>query len=171
MTATEIFGRLTAEQASDVLNWLAENERNAYRSTAAMLATRRKLRPVFLERKPRNERNRWMAEALAKTQNTDLALEILQVWTLGKNEKLVCDFLDALEIPHDGKGLIDELPAEPSADRVAKAVELILGKHGAVDVCVYLHLFSDMDEGRWPTLKSMLASNPALTLEPVATLA
>lgn len=54
-----------------------------------------------------------MREALSKPGNADLALEILQVWVLGKNERMVCDFLDALGIKHDGKGLIEEMPAEP----------------------------------------------------------
>ena len=113
MTAIEIFGQMSAPQASEILNWLLENDREAYRSCAGMLATRRKLRPVFVERKPREERNLWMREALSKPANADLALEILQVWVLGKNERMVCDFLDALGVEHDGKGLIEELPAEP----------------------------------------------------------
>jgi hypothetical protein len=94
------------------LNWLAENDRNAYKSAAGMLATRRKLRPIFVERKPRDERNQWIKDSLARPANADLALEILQVWTLGCNERMVCDFLDQLGIAHNGKGLIDELPPE-----------------------------------------------------------
>jgi hypothetical protein len=163
MTANEIFGRMSAPQASEILNWLHDNDRHAYRSCAGMLASRRKLRPVFVERKPREERNLWMREALLKATNGDLALEILQVWVLGKNERMVCDFLDALKIKHDGKGLIDDLPAEPGADKVSAAVEAILAKYPAAEVSIYLNLFAGMDDSGWPELKNLLASHPAFS--------
>ena len=168
MTAIEIFGRMSAPQASEILNWLHDNDRHAYRSCAGMLATRRKLRPVFVERKPREERNLWMREALLKPSNGDLALEILQVWVLGKNERMVCDFLDALKIPHDGKGLIDDLPSEPPAEKVSDAVEAILSNYPAAEVSIYLNLFAGMDDSGWSGLKKILTSHPDLSAEAVA---
>lgn len=165
MTATEIFGRLNGAQAGEVLNWLAENDRNAYKSAAGMLATRRKLRAVFVERKPKEERNQWMKDSLSRASNADLALEILQVWTLGSNERMVCDFLDTLNIAHDGKGLIDELPSEPAGEGVTKAVDLLISKYPAHSVFVYLHLFSGMDSDRWPILRELLAQRPELSAD------
>ena len=168
MTAIEIFGQMSAPQASEILNWLLENDREAYRSCAGMLATRRKLRPVFVERKPREERNLWMREALSKPANADLALEILQVWVLGKNERMVCDFLDALGVEHDGKGLIEELPAEPEASKVTAALDAIVSKYPPAEVSIYLNLFVGMDETGWPTLKGLLASHPAFAAQKLA---
>lgn len=165
MTAIEIFGRISATQASEILNWLHENDRQAYRSCAAMLATRRKLRPVFVERKPRDERNLWMREALSKVANADLALEILQVWVLGKNERMVCDFLDALGIDHDGKGLIEEMPSEPEHQKVSAAIESILSKYPPAEVSIYLHLFAGMEETGWPKLREILTTHPAFVSE------
>jgi hypothetical protein len=94
----------------------------------------------------------------------DLALETLQIWVLGKNERLVCDFLDALAIKHDGKGLIDDLPAEPDAKKVSAAVEAILAKYSPEDVWIYLHLFAGMDTP-WPHLKGLLMTHPAFAPE------
>jgi len=165
MTATEIFGRLNGTQAGEVLNWLAENDRNAYKSAAGMLATRRKLRAIFVERKPKDERNQWMKDSLSRPANADLALEILQVWTLGSNERMVCDFLDALNIAHNGKGLIDELPSEPAGENVGKAVDLLVAKYPAHSVFVYLHLFSGMAPEKWPVLKGLLATRSELSAE------
>ena len=167
MTATEIFGRLSAEQSGEVLNWFAENDRPAYKSCAAMLATRRKLRPVYVERKPRDEKNLWIKESLARPGNADLALELLQVWTLGCNEKMVCEFLDALAIPHNGKGLIDDLPVEPDGERVVKAFGSLVGSYPASAVFVYLNLFTSMDASGWPVLRGLLESNPVLSGESV----
>jgi len=162
MTAPEIFGVLSASQSAEILNWLANHDRPAYRNCASMLATRRKLRPVFVERKPRDEKNQWMQDALTRPANADLALEILQVWTLGNNLAMVAEFLDALAISHDGKGLIDQIPSEPPAEKVQSAVEALLANHGVFQVFVYLHLFAGMDEEGWLTLKGLLATHPAL---------
>lgn len=130
-----------------------------------MLATRRKLRPVFVERKPRPERNLWIKDALSKPPNADLALETLQIWTLGHNEILVCDFLDALAIPHNGKGLIDDLPGEPGVAVVIAAFEKVVSAHPAIPVFVYLHLFCGMSPDGWPVLKRLLAGDSRLSPE------
>lgn len=165
MTPTEIFRRLPADEADALLSWFAAHDRNAYRSCSSMLATRRKLRPVFVERKPRPERNLWIKDALSKAPNADLALETLQIWTLGHNEALVCEFLDALSIPHNGKGLIDDLPAEPGEEVVKAAFEKIVAAHPAISVFVYLHLFCGMSPDGWPVLKGLLAEDNRLSPE------
>lgn len=103
-----------------------------------------------------------MQDALTRPANADLALEILQVWTLGNNLAMVAEFLDALAISHDGKGLIDQIPSEPSAEKVQSAVEALLANHGVFPVFVYLHLFAGMDDEGWLTLKGLLATHPAL---------
>lgn len=167
MTPNDIFARMGSGHADEVLGWLSENDRPAYKSCGSMLASRRKLRPVFVERKPRAERNQWMKDALARPANADLAAETLQLWTLGCNERVVCDFLDALGIAHDGKGLIDEVPAEPQADKVRAAVNGLLSNHSAMAVYVYLHLFSSMSPDAWPALRGILEEHDGLRAEAV----
>lgn len=156
-----------AGHADGILGWLAENDRSAYKSCGGMLATRRKLRPVFVERKPRAERNLWMKDALSRPANADLAAETLQLWTLGCNGQVVCDFLDALGIEHDGKGVIEEVPSEPDAAKVRSAVDGLLSKHQGTAVFVYLHLFSSMSPDTWPVLRGILEDHDGLRPESV----
>jgi hypothetical protein len=170
MTPNDIFARMGPRQADDLLGWLAENDRPAYKSCGGMLAARRKLRPVFVERKSRTERIQWMKDALARPANADLAAETLQLWTLGANEKVVCDFLDSIGIAHDGKGLLDEVPAEPAIEKVDNAVDLLLSNHGAMAVFIYLHLFSSMSPDTWPRLRGILEEHELLRPELVFSL-
>jgi len=162
MTAHELFPALTNSETEGIFGWLHENDRVAYRTCVGMLATRRKLRPVFVERKPREERHIWMKEALAKPGNNDLAQEILQAWTLGANTGMVCEFLDRLKIAHDGKGLVEEIPPQPPEADVAAAVAQIAGKHPAANVFVYLHLLVGTGMAEWPALTAILAADPVL---------
>lgn len=166
MTSHELFARFSSGEATEVLAWLQENDKAAYKTMAGLLATRRKLRPVFVERKPREERNLWIKEALGKPANSDLAAEILQAWIMGAHGQMVCSFLDSLKIPHDGKGLIESLPAEPPAEDVERAVEELFSKFPAPAVRAYLHLFSSMDMTEWPRLSALVSTDPRLCPNP-----
>ncbi|MCX6968758.1 MAG: hypothetical protein NTV93_01215 [Verrucomicrobia bacterium] len=166
MTVYELFARLSSAETSGIMEWLQENDRSAYKTCAGLLAGRRKLRPVFVERKPKAERNAWMAENLGKPANADMATEILQSWILGAHGAMVCGFLDSLKIPHDGKGLIETLPPEPPAGGIDKAVEALLATYPEGAVVVYLNLFVSMDMTEWPHLKALVSTDPRLCPKP-----
>lgn len=165
MTAHDLFAHLSIDQADEVLGWLHDQNRNAYRTCAGMLAARRKLRPVFVERKPREERHAWMKNAFARPTNNDIATEILQTWILGAHEKMICDFLETLGVSHDGKGLVETFPAEPPAADVARAVDGIFQNHPRTAVVIYLNLFIGMKIADWPELEKMVSSDPRLCPE------
>jgi len=80
---------------------------------------------------------------------------------------MLCDFLDALEIKHSEDGTVDELPAEVSKEKIAAAVEQLLGKYPAESVAIYLHAFREMDSAvQWPALDEVLANDPRLKFGP-----
>ncbi|HEY5792333.1 MAG TPA: hypothetical protein VIS74_03480, partial [Chthoniobacterales bacterium] len=126
MHAHEIFQQLSAEGSAALFEHLYTADRPAYRAAAQILAARRKLRPIFVERKPRPERDQWLREALSRRPNEDAALEVLQAWLLGAHRDLICTFLDDMGVGHDGKGLIEELPDEPPEAKLAGGVDRLL---------------------------------------------
>lgn len=162
MTAHELFQTSSAEKSSEVVRYLRTTDRDSYRAVMKLVAERRKLRPVFLEKKPGDEQIRWVAEALGKKNNEDLALEVLQNWILEAHSEMVLQFLDQLGIEHDGKGVIEETPKEPEAETVSNGVEQLLTKHDPETVRIYLQLFIEMDRESWPNLASILESHPQL---------
>jgi hypothetical protein len=166
MIAHELFATYSPGEAGEVFTWLYENDKAAYKTTVGMLATRRKLRPIFVERKPRDERHAWMREALSRPANADLATEILQAWILGAQAGLVCHFLDALNVPHDGNGMLEELPAEPDRPAVEAAIDGLFAKYPAVAARTYLNLFSSMDMTEWPGLRALVKTDSRLCPKP-----
>ncbi len=163
LTAHEIFSGLAPAEAHELLESLHEANKPAYKGVVQATAARRKLRPVFLERKPRAERHQWMQGVLGQPASEDLALEILQNWLLGPQRAVLSDFLDALEIRHED-GLIDDIPPQPPREKVDAAVEAIAAKHPALAVKVYLNLFQPLDAGAWPDLDALLVIDPRLAL-------
>ena len=166
MKAHEIVQRLPDEAASEIFLYLYQNDKRAYRACLEVLASRRKLRPVILERKIRAERHSWMRAELARKANEDAATEVLQTWLLGAHPQLICSFLDSLGIPHDGRGLIDTLPPQPAKERLQEAIDRLIENHSRSAAIAYLHLFCEMDIADWPILKEIISQDSRLCLAP-----
>ena len=86
---------------------------------------------------------------------------LLRGWLLKKHTALLKDFLDALGVPHKD-GVVDDLPETMNDLKLHAAVDGVLAKHPAEPVIVYLHAFYEMNEARWPNLKTMLETDPRL---------
>lgn len=162
MKAYEILQNLPDDAAGEVFQHLYDNDKPAYKACLQLLASRRKLRPVILERKSRAERHVWLRTELGRKANDDASTEVLQTWLLGAHKALVCEFLDELGVAHNGHGLLETLPTEPSKEKLAAAINHLFEKHPAPAVFAYLHLFAEMDIADWPALKEILAAEPRL---------
>lgn len=164
----EIFAQMPAGTAASLFAFLFEKEKPLYKAAIDSLAKQRKLRPIFVERKPREERHQWMKETLSRKQSESVAAHMLQIWLVGEHKQVLCDFLDALSIPHDENGTMDNLPPAPEKEMLVAAVQTLLDKHDAGVVAVYLHAFQALDESGWPTLEALLSEDPRLQLNPAA---
>ena len=173
MKASEIFQRLSPTTAEQVFTHLQETDKPTYKAALQTLAAQRKLRPVFVERKPRPERHAWMQAALGRPQGEQIAGNLLQMWLLGSQAPMLCDFLDSLGIPHDEHGGIDSLPDCPPPEKLDAAIDALLAKYPPEAVAAYLHCFQGMDIAGWPPLAEKLASDERLRLPaaPAATAA
>ena len=161
----ELFAKMPAAVAAQIFTHIGENEKNLLKATIDTLASQRKLRPIFVERKPKNDRFAWMQEALGRKQNEGVAAHLLQIWLVGAHSKLLCDFLDGLGIAHDEHGTIEELPSAPDKAKLAEVVTGLFEKHDPAVVAIYLHAFQATDDqGGWSTLEELLAEEPRLKL-------
>ncbi len=160
----EIFAQMPEETSAKLFTFLLEKEKPLYKATIDSLAKQRKLRPVFIERKPRNERAVWLKETLGRRASESIAAHLLQIWLVGEHKQILCDFLDALGITHDENGTIDTMPPSPAKADIAKAVQTLFEKHDPGVVVVYLHAFQALDETGWPALEELLHEDERLRL-------
>ena len=121
--------------ATDILQFTFESDKPAYKATLAAVAQARHVRPVFLERQPREARHAAM----------------------------LVDFLNALEIKNE-EGVVEDLPAMVEDAKLKAAVELLAGKYPHEVVAVYLNAFNDMNTAGWANLKAILESDARLQL-------
>lgn len=149
--------------ALEIIEYTFANDKQLYHAALDAVAQSRKLRPVFLERQPRQERHSAMALSLTRPGLELAADGLLRSFLLKKHTALLTDFLDALKIPHE-KGAVEDLPASVEDDPLRLAVEGLLAKHPPEVVALYLHAFSGMNETRWPNLDALLENDPRLKL-------
>ena len=164
MKCYEVFGKLSPELTNEIFAYLLEFEKPVYKAMVQNIASRRKLRPVFIERKPKQERHLWLHQALSLKSADDLTMQLLQIWLLGAQREMICEFLDSLGIEHDGKGVVDNLPAAPSRERLDQTISKLLEKRSPEAVALYLHAFQAMDETGWSILDEALATDPRISL-------
>ena len=164
MTPNEIFLQMPESTSSALLGEIYENEKPLYKNLIENLAKQRKLRPVFIERKPRVERFAWLKEALGRRQNEPIAANLLQIWLVSRHSAMLCDFLDSLGIKHDDNGTVEQIPPQPEKAAIETAVSALLEKYEPAIVAVYLHAFQALDETGWPRLNDIIAADPRLHL-------
>jgi hypothetical protein len=161
LTSHELLGFMSPALAQDILTYVYEADKPLYRATLNAVAEARKLRPVFLERQPRPQRQATMLSTLARPALELFTGNLIRVWLLKKG--MLIDFLDALGIEHK-EGVVEDLPETMDDAKLRPAIEAMLAKYPSEAVAVYLHAFSEMNEVNWPTLKQILDSEPRLQL-------
>src|SRR6266849_2476391 len=100
LTSHELLGFMSPQLALEILTYAYESDKPLYRATLAAVAEARKLRPVFLERQPRTQRNATMVATLAKPSMEAVTANLVRTWLLKKYTGMLGDFLSALGIEH-----------------------------------------------------------------------
>ena len=65
---------------------------------------------------------------------------------------MLITFLNTLDIPHDGNGIVNELPETLDKEKLAKAVDELFEKYPAGVASVYLQMFQLQTEDGWDEL-------------------
>jgi hypothetical protein len=159
----ELLGFMSPALAGEILSFVFESEKPTYKATLAAVAQAKHVRPVFLERQPRDQRHASMLASLSKPGLDLAAGTLIRAWLVKKYQPMLSDFLDALEIPNE-KGVVEDLPPGVDDAKLKAAVDVLLGKYPPEAVAVYLNAFNDMNEANWPNLKGLLESEPRLQL-------
>lgn len=165
MKSHEIFQQMSPALAAEIFGYLQQEQKPVLKAAIQGLAEQRRLRAVFVERKPPNERFAWLQAALGRKVSDTVAAHLLQAWLLGAEKPMLCAFLDALGIKHDDDGTVENLPESPPKEKLSEVVRQLLTQYPAEKVAVYLHAFHDMDSSvSWEPLGEVLREEEGLRL-------
>jgi len=165
MRAYQIMQGMSPDLGREMLVYFRDGEhREVYTTTVSTLASQKKLRPVFIQKKPKDAQVDWMLKALGQRGADQVAEHLLQLWLMKEHQVILVDFLDGLGIEHDGDGAVEDLPETLEAGKVKSAVDALLAKHPAEPVAVYLHMFQLQSPGGWDALGEEIASREEFAL-------
>jgi hypothetical protein len=165
MKSYEIFQQMSPALAAEIFGFLNREQKPVMKAAIHGLATARNLRPVYVERKPPNERAIWLQNALSRKTSETAAAQLLHAWLLAGQKAMLCDYLDALEIKHEENGAVETLPDSPPKEKLREVITHLLEKYPAESLAVYLHAFHEMDnEVQWEPLGELLREDERLRL-------
>jgi hypothetical protein len=163
--AHELYTAADPALVTQMLDWFRDNDRNVYKSAVATLAQSRKLRLVFIQKKPLAEQYAWILKTLRVRQSDTIGEHLLQAWFMAGNQPMLAKFCDTMGIAHDGKGSVTgDLPEEIDAAKLDQAVDVLVADHDPKLVALYLHVFNLQTPGGWDALTAKLAADSRLAL-------
>jgi len=165
MHAYELFTAVKPAIITDMFMWMRETDRSLYKTALGSLATNRKLRLPFLQKKPATEQIAWMHKTLKLKTSDMIGEHLLQVYFMKGQNEMLATFCDGLEIPHDGNGQVEgDLPENLDADKLKTAVNSLLEKYDPALVSLYLHTFNIQTPDGWEELSKTLEEDDRLKL-------
>ena len=148
-----------------MLDWFRANDRNVYKSAVATLAANRKLRPVFVEKKPLADQYAWIHKTLKINACDTIGEHLLQAYLMAGQQSLLAMFCDGMGIAHDGRGsVVGDLPKKLDAERLDATIERLVGVFEPKLLTLYLRCFNLQVPGGWPELTAKLESDSRLVL-------
>ena len=163
LTSHELFGFMSPALAGEIIAFIHDTDKPAYKAALKAVADARHLRPVFLERQPRPQQHATLLSTLTRPSSELLAGSVLRQWLVKKHSAMLVDFLNSLGIPHKD-GVVDDLPPSMEDDKLKAAVDVLVAKYPPEVVAVYLNAFNDMNEANWGNLKAILENDKRLQL-------
>jgi hypothetical protein len=163
--AHELYAAVDPALVTQMLDWFRANDRNVYKSAVATLAANRKLRPVFVEKKPLADQYAWIHKTLKINACDTIGEHLLQAYLMAGQQSLLAMFCDGMGIAHDGRGsVVGDLPKKLDAERLDATIERLVGVFEPKLLTLYLRCFNLQVPGGWPELTAKLESDARLVL-------
>ncbi|MGC6458158.1 MAG: hypothetical protein ACON4R_07285 [Akkermansiaceae bacterium] len=164
MKAFEVYQQIDPALVSDMFLWLRENERQLYKSAVASLTAARKLRPIFVEKKPVPEQIAWLHKTLKLRTSDTIGEHLFQAYFMKGQQQLLIAFCDGLGIEHDGEGSVEgSLPDTLDDEKLKSTIDTLLEGNDAKLITLYLHIFNLQTESGWENLGKLLEEDERLT--------
>lgn len=164
MKAYYIYQKADEQTIANILDWMRNEERAVYRAAVRELAALKKIRPQYVQQKPLAEQYAWLHKNLQWIPSVEIGDHLLQVWLIRKHRNMLVDFLNDLDIAHNGHGIVDVLPDTLDDEKLAKAVNRLFEKYSPGVASVYLQMFQLQRDKGWDNLSKVLAEDPRVTV-------
>ncbi len=165
MKSHEIFTTIDPAVVAEMLDWFRANDKEVYKSVISALASDRKLRPVFVQKKSLPEQYTWVQKTLQLRGCDPIGDQLMQAYLMAAQQKMLGMFCDGLGIEHDGKGSVSgALPKELDPKMLDETIEKLVDIFDPKIFTLYLLCFNMQVAGGYAALTEKLTSDERLKL-------
>lgn len=165
MKSHEIFTKIDPAVVAEMLDWFRANDKDVYKTVISTLASDRKLRPVFVQKKSLSEQYAWVQKTLQLRACDPIGDQLMQAYLMAAQQKMLGMFCDGLGIEHDGKGSVsDALPKELDKAKLDETVDKLVDVFDPKIFTLYLLCFNMQVAGGYAGLTEKLATDDRLKL-------
>lgn len=165
MATCTLWQEIPEELSHEILLAVRDSDKRLYRVVVELTSRRLGIRQPKLLEMPKAERHRLARRVLSIPQSEEISSHLFSHWLVRTRAPMLCDWLDGLAIPHDGQGVVEAFPEEPSEEKLREALERLLARFPSRDVAIYLRLFNEIDDVGWQGLEAILSEDDRLRLE------
>jgi hypothetical protein len=149
MNSSQLFNEMPGDLAQTILYYLRDEQREAYKAAITTLAQHRKLRPVFVQRKPKEAQIQWLAQTLSLKGSAEVGDQVLSIFLMQGRQEMLKHFLD--------------LPETLDSTRLHSSVDNLLRSYPEQEGVLYLKIFQQQSEEGWPELQAIIDTDPRFT--------
>lgn len=162
MLAYQIFQTIPTAQAETIFTYLRKEDRQSYKGVVDQLAEQQKMRSVFITKQSPDKQIKLLTAACARKPAEQIAMQILEIWLMRGRQAMLVDFLDRMEIKHNGEGMVDQFPEVMDPTLLGKALAAMRETYPAGEIALYLYVLQEQRDGGWPELNAVLDAEPWL---------
>jgi hypothetical protein len=158
MRAYQIFAAMSPERCEEVFTKIAKHSPATFTQAVYASAAAMKARPQFLAKQPFPKRAAAVRRALARVASNGVAEEMLAVYFLECENKVLVEWLDGLGIAHEEGTLKEDAPPQPEEAKLRDAIASFRGDDSDPDRLLLLQAFAAQSAIDWPILDEILDS-------------
>ncbi len=159
MRSHEIFAAMSSVQATEFFRALAKEAPGIFNQAVQAACASLKMRPVYLQKQPFEKRAQTVCKVLARLSSNLAADEIFAVYFLECRKALLTEWLDTIGLEHEDGILKTNLPTQPDAAALEKAVATYRAAASDTDRNdreLLLKAFAAQAAIEWPALDALL---------------
>ncbi|CAB4243758.1 conserved protein of unknown function [Methylacidimicrobium sp. AP8] len=164
MATWTLWREIPDEWVHEILLAVRDSDKRLYRVAIELTSRRLGIRQGKLLEMPKAQRHQLARRVLSLPQSEEISSHLFTCWLVHTRAPMLCAWLDALEIPHDGRGVVEKFGEEPSPEKLREALERLLACFPRLDVAIYLRLFNEIDEVGWEGLEEILSGDERLRI-------
>lgn len=151
--------------AETVFTYLRKEERQSYKGVVEQLAEQQKMRAIFITKQSPEKQVKLLTAACGRKPAEPIAMQVLEIWLMRARQAMLIDFLDRMEIKHNGEGMVDKFPEAMDSALLGSAVTALRETYPAAEVALYLYVLQEQRDDGFPELSALLDAEPWLGAE------